>query len=129
MPKLAIVLGALAVFFTVMDFASGNVMEQTPAAFGVVMFILGFFALTNNPKKRAMYMHTEAVLALLGFLSTVWWLVDYIRMILGHPYANQGAVIEHALASLTYLLFLLLCIRSFVNSRQKRAQAERAARE
>lgn len=122
MPVLTIILGAVATLLSVMDFAHGNQFAQLPAAFGVVMFIVGFFALTKNQKKRAAYMHGAVILALLGFLSTVWWVVEYVQMSLGHRPFSMG-IEEHALASLVYLLFVLLCIRSFVNARRTRARA------
>jgi len=95
-----------------------------PSAFGIVLAILGFFAHTPETKRRMLLMHIAVTLGLLGFLATVKsGIIDYLEMTLnGRQFAHPSAVEEKAAMSVLLLVFVILCVRSFIVARRARVQ-------
>ncbi len=93
-----------------------------PSYVGVVLAILGFFAYTPDLKRRALFMHIAVTIGLLGFLGTVkGGIVDYFLMLNGRQFPHPTAVEEKAAMSVLLLVFVLLCVRSFITARRARA--------
>jgi hypothetical protein len=93
-----------------------------PSAFGVVLAILGFFAHTPETKRRMVLMHIAVTIGLLGFLATVkGGLIDYLLMLSGRQFHYPAAVEEKAAMCLLLLVFVVLCVRSFIVARRARA--------
>lgn len=89
-----------------------------PAGFGVVLAILG--ALARNEQRRALYMHIAVTVGLLGFLGSFMGLVRFFRLLAGEAVARPDAVkAQAAMAALTGI-FVILCVRSFINARRNR---------
>lgn len=92
-----------------------------PAVFGVLLAILG--ALARNPAKRALYMHIAVAVGLLGFLGSVPGVVKVIKMMGGETIARPvAAEAQTAMAAIT-LVYVALCVRSFINARRERTLA------
>jgi hypothetical protein len=68
-----------------------------------------------------LYMHIAVTIGLLGFLGTAWSIVNYIEMIRGRQFPHPVAVEEKAAMAAVLLLFVLLCVRSFITARRARA--------
>jgi hypothetical protein len=87
-----------------------------PAAFGILFLLCGWLA--TKPNLR---MHVMHFAALLGLLGTVFPLVRAL------PKAVHGtfnpAVIEQLAMSVLCLIFLVLCVRSFIAARVARRAA------
>jgi hypothetical protein len=95
-----------------------------PAAFGVVLAILGVLA--RNPAKRALFMHIAVVVGLLGFLGTAGGIVKTATLIAGGEVKRPEAAVAQAIMAILMLIFLVLCIRSFIAARRNRlAEAAR----
>jgi len=93
-----------------------------PSAFGIVLALLGFFAYTPDTKRRMLFMHIAVTVGLLGFLFTVkGGIVDFILMMDGRQFPHPSAVEEKAAMSVLCLVFVLLCVRSFIVARRARA--------
>ncbi len=93
-----------------------------PSAFGVVLGLLGFFAYTPDAKRRMLFMHIAVTIGLLGFLATVkGGIIDFILMVNGRQFPHPSAVEEKAAMSVLLLVFVLLCVRSFIVARRARA--------
>lgn len=89
-----------------------------PAGFGVVLAILG--ELARNEQRRALYMHIAVTVGLLGFLGSFMGLVRFFRLLAGEAVARPDAVkAQAAMAALTGI-FVILCVRSFINARRNR---------
>ena len=94
-----------------------------PAAFGAVLAILGFFAHTPDAKRRMLLMHIAVTIGLIGFLGTVkGGIIDYLLMTInGQQFPHPAAVEEKAAMCLLLLVFVVLCVRSFIEARRTRA--------
>jgi hypothetical protein len=94
-----------------------------PSAFGIVLAILGFFAHTPETKRRMLLMHIAVTIGLLGFLGTVkGGIVDYLLMTVnGQQFPHPAAVEEKAAMCVLLLVFVVLCVRSFIAARRARA--------
>ena len=94
-----------------------------PSAFGIVLAILGFFAHTPETKRRMLLMHIAVTIGLLGFLGTIkGGIIDYLLMTInGQQFAHPAAVEEKAAMCVLLLVFVVLCVRSFIAARRARA--------
>jgi hypothetical protein len=89
-----------------------------PAGVGVILLISGLLANTENVKKRMLWMHIAVTFGLLGFLITC---VGVVRMALsGTATALPLVFSERAIVTLVCLVFVALCVRSFISARRAR---------
>jgi hypothetical protein len=89
-----------------------------PTLFGLILLVLGLLARTNDSKRRMMVMHIAVTVGLFGFLFPVG------RVLIGWVKA-RGVVMgmadrEELLMGLICLVFVLLCVRSFIAARKAR---------
>ncbi|MGH9632550.1 MAG: hypothetical protein ACRD7E_29950 [Bryobacteraceae bacterium] len=110
-----IVLGLGGYFGT----GSDSVTALIPAFFGLVLVILGMMA--RDPGKLKIAMHLAAAVGLLGFLGTVPGLMR-IGAVLGgdETVARPNAVIAQAIMAVLTGVFLVICIKSFIDARRRR---------
>ncbi|HEX5234391.1 MAG TPA: hypothetical protein VFW25_03570 [Silvibacterium sp.] len=125
MAKTTICLGVVLVLLGILGFISTGSHAPTaliPAIVGVILSVVGLFALTDDAKKRMLYMHIAVTIGLLGFLGTFWSIVNYIQMtVQGRQFPYPAAVEEKAAMAAVLLLFILLSVRSFIAARSARA--------
>jgi hypothetical protein len=124
MAKVTILLSAILILLGIASFVVTGSLYPTsliPAAVGLILLIFGFLSLTEDAKKRMLYMHIAVTVGLLGFLGTGWSIVQYIQMLNGKPFPYPIAVEEKAAMAAILLFFVLLSIRSFVSARRSRA--------
>ena len=90
-----------------------------PAVPGVIFLLLGVLA--RNERLRKHVMHLAAALSLVGFLAMagMGW-TKLARWAGGTPPARPAAVISQSILGLLLLVFLVLCVRSFINARRAR---------
>ena len=67
-----------------------------------------------------LWMHVSVTVALLLFVGTLKADLDVIRLSRGAVLAHPVAVEEKAAMSLLSFIYVLLCVRSFVNARRAR---------
>lgn len=84
-----------------------------PAVLGLLLLAFGWLARNDAYRKHAM--HAVAVVALLGLLGTIGGL---IRLLGG---ATSPAAISQGLTAILSGALLVLCIKSFVDARRRRA--------
>jgi hypothetical protein len=101
-------------------FGSGGVSVTAliPAAFGVVLALLGVLARNEGMRKHAM--HGAAMVGLLGFLGSARGLLRLPALMSGGEVARPAAVVAQSVMALLMLLFVGLCVRSFINARVRR---------
>jgi hypothetical protein len=124
MAKLTIGFGVLLVLLGVVGFVSTGSTHPTaliPAGLGVIFVIFGVLANTPDPKKRMLWMHISVTVALLAFLGTITADIQAVRMSHGEVYPHPVAVLEKAAMSLFSLIYVLFCVRSFINARISRS--------
>lgn len=123
MAKTAIALGVLLILLGFLGYVSAGTYALSPlvpAMFGFLISLFGLFALTDDAKKRMLFMHIAVTIGLIGFLVTAWSVVEYVQMLRGHQFPHPVLVEEWAATAAILLLFVLLSIRSFVAARRSR---------
>jgi fucose 4-O-acetylase-like acetyltransferase len=123
MAKLTIVFGILLIFLGIAGFVATGSTHPTaliPSVAGLLFVLFGALANSNDSKKRMLWMHIAVTIALLLFLGTIPADIDVIRLSRGTVFPHPIAVLEKAGMSLLCLLFVGLCVRSFIEARRQR---------
>ena len=102
--------------------ATGHVHPTAliPVWFGLALVVLGMLARTEDARKRMLWMHIAVTVGLVGFLfqavmaSMAWVKAD------GGPLARPQATEEQAAMAVACLIFVVMCIRSFIAARRGR---------
>jgi uncharacterized membrane protein len=126
MGKLTLVFGLILVVIGVSGYFDTGAAHPTaliPAYIGGVLAVCGFLAITEDAKRRMLWMHVAVTVGALGFLFTMMGLIDMIRMAFGTVFPHPVAVIEKAGTCVVCLIFVAFCVRSFVNARRARLAA------
>jgi hypothetical protein len=96
-----------------------------PAGVGVLLILCGALANTENPKKRMLWMHIAVTFGLIGFLIT--GIRAGIELAKGTAMSiNPMAFEERVVVALICLVYVALCVRSFIAARRGRAAATTA---
>ena len=123
MSKVTIGFGVLLIALGVWGYVATGSEHPTaliPCYFGLVLAVCGVLANSENAKRRMLWMHIAVTVGLLGFLGTIPAVVDLIRMARGVAFPHPIAVEEKAGMSLLCLIFVALCVRSFIAARRSR---------
>ena len=126
MAKLTIVFGILLVLVAVTGFIATGSAHPTaliPGAIGLLFVLFGALANTSDAKKRMLWMHVSVTVALLVFLGLLPADINVYRLAHGANIPHPIAVEEKAAASLLALLYVLICVRSFIMARRSRIAA------
>jgi hypothetical protein len=121
MAKVTLVFAVLFIALGVTGFVTTGSSHYTaliPAALGLLLGIFGLLALSPNPSRRKLFMHINVTLGLLGFLGTAMGLVQWFRMLAGAAVKNPPATESKAIMALLCLLYVVLCVRSFISARR-----------
>jgi peptidoglycan/LPS O-acetylase OafA/YrhL len=124
MAKVTIVFGVVLILLGGISFVLTGDKYPTsliPAAFGILLIIFGALAGSPDQKRRKLMMHIAVALGLIGFLATATSLVSAVQLMQGKSFPYPAAVEEKAAMALLMLIFVILCVRSFVAARRARA--------
>ena len=124
MANTTIWIGVLLALVGIIGYVASGMVSPTaliPAGFGLVLIILGFLARDESKRKHAM--HGAAVVGLVGFLGSVNGFVGVARMMAGQEVARPMATVAQAAMALITLVFVWLCVRSFIQARRARQGA------
>lgn len=123
MAKVTIVFAILFIALGVVGFVATGSQHPTaliPAALGVLLGIFGALALSPDPKRRKLFMHINVTLGLLGFLGTIAGLIEWFKMLGGAVVKNPPATESKAAMALLCVIYVALCVRSFIAARKAR---------
>jgi hypothetical protein len=125
MAKLTIGFGVVlillsAVAYTQLGQHSHGIHSLIPGAFGLLLVIFGALANTPVAKKRMLFMHIAVTVGLLGFLGTIPGIIGVLQMAAGHGIARPEAAKIQAMMGSICLIYVLLCVRSFIAARRAR---------
>lgn len=128
MAKITIVFGVLliitgAVAFALVGHQSHAYHALIPVGFGLLLAIFGALANTPDAKKRMLFMHIAVTVGLLGFLGTIPGFIGTLQMMAGHAVARPDAAKVQTIMGSLCLIYVLLCVRSFINARRARIAA------
>ena len=126
MAKLTIAVGLILIAIGAAGFVltgSAHPTALIPAYIGIVLAVSGILANTENPKRRMLWMHIAVTVGLLGFLGTIVGLIDTVKLLAGTVFPHPIAVEEKGATSIVCLIFVALCVRSFIAARRNRVAA------
>ncbi|HKR27280.1 MAG TPA: hypothetical protein VJS11_07485 [Acidobacteriaceae bacterium] len=130
MAKVTLVFAALMIALGLVGYLGSGSQFPTaliPLWWGVALAIFGFLAISPNESRRKIFMHVNVTIGLLGFIGA---LVEAIRGY-GSPAPagvnTSGFLITAETSKITMavlmLIYVILCVRSFINARRTRATA------
>ena len=93
-----------------------------PAYFGIVLGIFGLLANTEDSKRRMLFMHIAVTIGLLGVIFPGWRAASaFLGSTHGNTMVRPLAVKEEFAMAVICLIFVLMCVRSFITARRARA--------
>jgi hypothetical protein len=120
MAKTTVAFGALLILLG----AGGYIMTGSdhptaliPMWFGIVLCLCGILAHTQNPKRRMLWMHIAVTMATIGFLGAAVKIVMSLVRSSEIP-INNVAIGAQAAMTVLCLVFVGLCVRSFIAARR-----------
>jgi multisubunit Na+/H+ antiporter MnhF subunit len=123
MAKVTIGLAVVLIALGLVGFIGTGSQHYTaliPAALGLLLGIFGALSLSPDPSRRKLFMHINVTLGLLGFLGTVMGLIQWFQMLAGNAVKNPPATESKAAMALLCLIYVILCVRSFIAARKAR---------
>lgn len=124
MPIITLIAGSLLEligfggFFLSIQHGMKSFTALIPAFFGTFLMALGLLALVL-PKARKHFMHAAAALGLLCFAGSVPGLLKLPALLGGAELARPLAVGAQSLTALVAIIFVGLCVKSFIDARLK----------
>ncbi len=121
MPHITIAIGSLLFVLGIASYVmtgSQHVTALIPAIVGGIFDALGAMSIIL-PNSKKHFMHAAAAIGLLGFLACAWRL---IKAALSSGPIDTPAVTSQGIMAGLCLLFVILCVRSFVQARRAREQ-------
>jgi hypothetical protein len=122
MAKLTVFFGILLILLSAgaYVFVAHFFHSLIPGIFGLLLVIFGVLANSPDAKRRMLFMHIAVTVGLLGFLGTIPGIIGIFRLWSGHAIARPDAAKVQALMGSICLIFVLLCVRSFIAARRAR---------
>lgn len=125
MAKLTLVTALILIVLGVAVFIATGSYAPTaliPAYFGILLGILGLLARSDNSKRRMLFMHIAVTVGLIGVIFPGWrGGSDFIASAHGTLVPHPAAMKEELAMAAICLVFVLLCVRSFIAARRTRA--------
>ena len=87
-----------------------------PTWFGLALGVFGILANSPDAGRRKLFMHINVTIGLLGFLGAAGR--AFYAMTSGHP--DQVAITAQLLMAGLLLIYVILCVRSFIAARRAR---------
>lgn len=121
MPSTSIICGVLLILVGIIGYVYGmmngnaSMTAFIPAVFGLVIAILGFFALTKENLRKHI-MHFLMLVGLLGFLIPAGRLLMKFSDL-----SLSAAVVSQLAMALICLVFVILGVKSFIDARRSGA--------
>lgn len=119
MPQMAMLFGGLQIALGIIVYlatGSKSVTALIPSFLGILLVISGVIALKPNLRKHAM--HGAAMLGLLGTLLPLGRAIPALAR--GKANISDLSIISMLLMAALSLIFLVLCVRSFIAARRAR---------
>ncbi|MBK1882372.1 hypothetical protein JIN85_08100 [Luteolibacter pohnpeiensis] len=123
MARLSILFGSLLVILALVGYFIQNTATKSPTAlipaiFGVLLILPGIVSVLK-PKVNMHAMHVSALVGLLGAFGGLFMSVP--KLIGSAPLARPLATGSQLITGILCLIFVILCVRSFINARRNRA--------
>jgi hypothetical protein len=118
MPSTAILFGRLLILVGIIGYGYGmyndnaSLTAMIPAAFGLILMILGHIAASKENLRKHL-MHAAVIVGVIGFLMPVGRIMSKIA-----DFSLTFATAMLLSMAILCLVFVLLCVKSFVESRK-----------
>lgn len=118
MPSTAIAFGRILILIGILGYGYGltttnaSLTALIPAIFGIVIMVLGHVAKAKDNLRKHL-MHAAVLVALLGFLASAGRLLSKIS-----EFKVSAASLSQIAMAIACLIFVILCVRSFINARK-----------
>lgn len=123
MAKITITVGVLLILVGLAGFVGTGSVHPTaliPAWFGIALALFGALARTDDAKKRMLWMHIAVTVGLVGFIVPAFMVIKTLVKAHGEALARPVATGDQAVMALICLVFVALCVRSFIAARRAR---------
>jgi len=123
MAKVTLVFAFLFIALGLVGFVGTGSEHYTaliPALLGLLLGVFGWLSFSPDAGRRKLFMHINVTLGLLGFLGTVMGLIQWFQMLAGATVKNPAATESKAVMALLCLVYVALCVRSFIAARKAR---------
>jgi hypothetical protein len=120
MAKMTVGFGIALILLGMWGYISSGSQHPTaliPVDFGVVLVVAGILAITDA-KRRMVWMHIAVTAGLVGFLAAGWRVIVEFESANGGPLAHPVAVGYQIAMTVICLVFVGLCVRSFIAARR-----------
>ena len=121
MPRITMAYAVALMLLGVIGYLATGMVSVTaliPMYFGLPVMAVSIGA--KHPARRKHAMHIAAILGLLGFLGSARGLGGFFTLIGGGEVARPGAVVSQTIMAILSLIFVLLCVKSFIDARKNR---------
>lgn len=124
MAKATLIFAALLIVLGLASFFGTGSLHPTaliPVWFGLALGLFGWLAISPNEKKRMMFMHVNVTIGLIGFLGAgVRALSSYGKARSEGIDPNWIALGSQLAMAVILLIYILACVRSFIEARRSR---------
>ena len=97
-----------------------------PLWFGVAFGVFGALAISKSEGRRKLFMHINVLIAVLGFAGTV---AEMLRSLASGKELDLTALAAQLAMAWLLLIYVILCVRSFLSARQSEVVAMRKEQE
>jgi hypothetical protein len=118
MAKVTLVFAVLLVILGLVGFlgtGSEHFTALIPAWFGLALGLFGYQAMSPKERRRKLFMHINVTIGLVGFLGT---LVELVRSMVSSKTVDATALLAKTAMAWLLLIYVMLCVRSFVVARR-----------
>jgi hypothetical protein len=120
--KVTLVFAVLAIALGLggyMATGSAHPTALIPAWFGLALGVFGVLAISPSEGRRKLFMHVNVTIGLLGFLGgAITAVTGYLSSAAKGIPANPAALTSKLALAGLMLIYVLLCVRSFIAARR-----------
>ena len=124
MAKVTLVFAALLVVLGLAGYLGTGSQHPTaliPTWFGLALGLFGWLAISPSEGRRKLFMHVNVTIGLLGFLgATVEAIHGYMSATSAGRAPDQIALASKVTMAGLLLIYVVLCVRSFIAARRAR---------
>jgi hypothetical protein len=120
--KVTLVFAVLLIALGLVGYMGTGSLHPTaliPAWIGIALGLGGLLAISPSEKRRKIFMHINVTIALLGVIGTGAEIIrSSVANLAADKAPNLWALYSKLTLELLLLVYVLLCVRSFINARR-----------
>ena len=122
MAKVTLIFAALLIALGLVGYLGTGSLHPTaliPAWIGLALGVFGFLAISPNEGRRKLFMHINVTIGLVGFLGGAAEAVrGYVHAKAAGLEPDQIALASKVTLAVLLLIYVILCVRSFIAARR-----------